>query len=105
MYKQINIDKLSDYKSSSKWWGFLYNASESLQSMIIKTQFHHGPRPPPSASWMQHQTYKNESAFRNNAFTSKFCWDIFLHVHEKSENKVERDKTNLSILISPSFSN
>ena len=49
MYKQINIDKLSDYKSSSKWWGFLYNASESLQSMIIKTQFYHGPppRPPP----------------------------------------------------------
>ena len=46
MYKQINIDKLSDYKSSSKWWGFLYNASESLQSMIIKTQFHHGPPPP-----------------------------------------------------------
>ena len=46
MYKQINIDKLSDYKSSSKWWGFLYNASKSLQSMIIKTQFHHGPPPP-----------------------------------------------------------
>ena len=104
MYKQINIDKLSDYKSSSKWWGFLYNASKSLQSMIIKTQFHHGPPPPPPPP-PPPTPYKNETAFRNNAFTSKFCWDIFLHVHEKSENKVERDKTNLSILIFPSFSN
>ena len=29
-----------------------------------------------------------------NAFTNKFCWE---HVHEKSENKVEKDKKNLSI--------
>ena len=26
-----------------------------------------------------------------------FCWEILLHVHEKSENKVEKDKKNLSI--------
>ena len=30
-----------------------------------------------------------------NAFTNKFCWE---HVHEKSENKVEKDKKNLSTL-------
>ena len=47
---------------------------------------------------MQNQTYKNERVFWDNAFTNKFCWDILLHVHEKSENKVEKDKKNLSIL-------
>ena len=51
--------------------------------------------PPP---WMQNQTFKNERVFRNNAFTNKFCWDILLHVHEKSENKVEKNKKNLSIV-------
>ena len=35
--------------------------------------------------------------FSKNAFTSKFCWDLLLHVHEKSENKVEKDKKNLFI--------
>ena len=35
--------------------------------------------------------------FQNNAFSSKFCWDILLHVHKKSKNKVEKDKKNLSI--------
>ena len=45
---------------------------------------------------MWNQTYKNERKFRNNAFTSTFCWDILLHVHEKSENKFEKDKKNLS---------
>ena len=35
--------------------------------------------------------------FQNNAFSSKFCWDILLHVQEKSENKVEKDKKDLSI--------
>lgn len=45
---------------------------------------------------MWNQTYKNERTFRYNAFTSTFCWDILLHVHEKFENKVEKDKKNLS---------
>ena len=76
-------------KSSSKWREFLSNESESLQSMIIKTQFHQ--RFP---HWMQNQTYKNERVLRNSTFTCKFCWDILLHVHEKSENKVEKDKKN-----------
>ena len=71
----------------------LVNESESLQCMIIKTQIHQCSPP-----WMQNQTFKNERVFRNNAFTNKFCWDILLHVHEKSENKVEKDKKNLSIL-------
>ena len=71
----------------------LVNESESLRCMIIKTQIHQcSPR------WKQNQTFKNERAFRNNAFANKFCWDIFLHVHEKSENKVEKDKKNLYIL-------
>ena len=70
----------------------LVNESESLQCMIIKTQIHQCSPP-----WMQNQTFKNERVFRNNAFTNKFCWDILLHVHEKSENKVEKDKKNLSI--------
>ena len=35
--------------------------------------------------------------FQNNAFSSKFCWDILLHVHKKSKNKVEKDKKDLSI--------
>ena len=50
---------------------------------------------------MQNQTYKNERVFQNNAFTSKFCWDILLHVeHEKSENKVEiKDKKNFQQII------
>ena len=52
--------------------------------MIIKTQFHQC-----SPHWMENQTYKNERVFRNSAFTCKFCWDI--HVHEKSENKVEQE--------------
>ena len=45
---------------------------------------------------MQNQTYKNERVFQNNTFTSKFFWDILLHVEqEKSENKVEiKDKKN-----------
>ena len=47
---------------------------------------------------MENQTFKNERVFRKNAFTNKVCWDILLHVHEKSENKVEKDKKNLSIL-------
>ena len=46
---------------------------------------------------MQNQTYKSERVFRNSAFTRTFCWDILLHVNEKSENKVEKDKKNLSI--------
>ena len=46
---------------------------------------------------MQNQTFMNERVLRNNAFT-QVCWDILLHVHEKSENKVEKDKKNLSIL-------
>ena len=46
---------------------------------------------------MENQTYKNERVFRNSAFTCKFYWNILLHVHEKSENKVEKDKKNLSI--------
>ena len=66
---------------------------ESLQCMIIKTQIHQCSPP-----WMQNQTFKNERVFRHNVFTNKFCWDILLHVHEKSENKVEKDKKNLSIL-------
>ena len=60
--------------------------------MIIKTQFHQC-----SPHWMQNQTYKNERVFRSSAFTCTFCWDILLHVHEKSENKVEKGKKNLSI--------
>ena len=32
-------------KSSSKWWGFLWNEPESWQSMIIKMPFHHWPSP------------------------------------------------------------
>ena len=71
----------------------LVNESESLQYMIIKTQIHQCSPP-----WMQSQTFKNERVFRNNAFTNTFCWDKLLHVHEKSENKVEKDKKNLSIL-------
>ena len=66
--------------------------SESLQCMIIKTQIHQCSPP-----WMQNQTFKNERVFRNNALTNKFCWDILLHVNEKSKNKVEKDKKNLSI--------
>ena len=46
---------------------------------------------------MQNQTYKNEREFRNNAFTSKFCRDILLHFHEKSESRAEKDKKNMSI--------
>ena len=46
---------------------------------------------------MQNQTYKNDRVFRNNAFTSKFCWDILFHIHEKSENKVEKDENNLFV--------
>ena len=46
---------------------------------------------------MQNQTYKNERVFQNNAFRSKFCCDILLHVHEKSKTKIEKDKKNLSI--------
>ena len=68
------------------------NESESLQCMIIKTQTHQTSPP-----WMQNQTFKNERVFPNNAFTRRFCWDILLHVHQKSENKVEKDKKNLSI--------
>ena len=30
------------------------------------------------------------------SYTNKFCWDILLHVNEKSKNKVEKDKKNLS---------
>ena len=67
--------------------------SESLQYMITKTQIHQCSPP-----WMQNQTFKNERVLRNNAFINKFCWDILFHVHEKSENKVEKDKKNLSIL-------
>ena len=78
----------------------LVNESESLQCMIIKTQIHHG-----SPTWMQNQTFKNERAFRNNAFTKRFCWDTLLHVHEKSENKVEKDKKNLSIFNEVSANN
>ena len=70
----------------------LDNESESLQCIIIKTQIHQS-----SPSWMQNQTFKNARVFRNNAFTKRFCWDTLLHVHEKSENKVEKDKKNLSI--------
>ena len=70
----------------------LVNESESLQCMIIKTQTHQC-----SPTWMQNQTFKNKRAFLNNAFTKRFCWDTLLHVHEKSENKVEKDKKNLSI--------
>ena len=60
--------------------------------MIIEMQIHQCSPP-----WMQNQTFKNERVFRNNAFTNKFCWDILLHVHEKSENKVEKGKKDLSI--------
>ena len=60
--------------------------------MIIKTQFHQC-----SPSCMQNQTHKNERVFQNKTVTSKFCWDIHLHVHIKSENKVKKDKKNLSI--------
>ena len=57
--------------------------------MDIKTQFHLcSPRR------MRNQRYKNERVFQNNALTSKFCWDILLHVDEKSENKVEKDENN-----------
>ena len=70
----------------------LVSESESLQCMIVKTQIHHCSPP-----WMQYQTFKNERVFRNNALTNKFCWDILLHVKETSENKVEKDKKNLSI--------
>ena len=67
------------------------NESQRLQNMIIKTQFHQC-----SPTWMQNQTYKNERVFQNNAFISKFCWDILLHVeHKKSENKVEKDEKNI----------
>ena len=78
----------------------LVNESESLQCMIIKTQIHQCPLPPPPPPlppWMQNQTFKNERAFQNNAFTKRFCWDTLLHVHEKTENKVEKDKKNLCI--------
>ena len=67
--------------------------SESLQCMIIKTQIYQCSPPP----WMQNQTFKNERVFWNNALTNKFCWDILLHVNEKSKNNVEKDKKNLSI--------
>ena len=70
----------------------LVNESESLQCMSIKTQIHQCSPP-----WMQNQTVKNERVFQNNAFTKRFCWDTLLHVHEKSENKVEKNKKNLSI--------
>ena len=70
----------------------IVSESESLQCMIIKTQIHQCSPP-----WMQNQTFKNERVFRNNALTNKFCWDILLHVNEKSNNKVEKDKENFSI--------
>ena len=53
--------------------------------------------PPTPHPWMQNQTYKNERVFRNNAFTSKFCWDILFYVHEKPEHKVEKDEKNLFV--------
>ena len=56
------------------------------------TQIHQSSPP-----WMQNQTFQNERVFPNNAFTRRFCWDTLLHVHQKSENKVEKDKKNLSI--------
>ena len=89
MYKTFRHRIIIRIKSSSKWREFLSNESESLQSMIIKIQFHQC-----FPHWMQNQTFKNERVFRNNAFTNKFCWDILLHVHERSENKVEKDKKN-----------
>ena len=70
----------------------LVNESESIQCMIIKTQIHQSSPP-----WMQNQTFKNERAFQNNALTKRFCWDTLLHVHEKTEKKVEKDKKNFSI--------
>ena len=70
----------------------LVSESESLQCMIIKMQIHQCSPP-----WMQHQTFKNERVFQNNALTKKFCWDILLHVNEKSKNKVEKDNKNLFI--------
>ena len=70
----------------------LVSESENLQCMIIKTQIHQCSPP-----WMQNQTFKNERVFRDNTLTNKFCWDILLHVNEKSKNKVEKDKKNLCI--------
>ena len=70
----------------------LVSESENLQCMIIKTQIHQCSPP-----WMQNQTFKNERVFRDNTLTNKFCWDILLDVNEKSKNKVEKDKKNLSI--------
>ena len=28
---------------------------------------------------------------------TNFCWDILFHVHEKSENKVEKDEKNMFV--------
>ena len=70
----------------------LVNESDSLQCMIIKTQIHYC-----CPTWRHNQAFKSERAFRNNAFTKRFCWDTLLHVHEKSENKVEKEKKNLSM--------
>ena len=70
----------------------LVSEPESLQCMIIKMQIHQCSPP-----WMQNQTFKDERVFRDNVLTNTFCWDILLHVNEKSKNKVEKDKKNLSI--------
>ena len=90
----INKSSLNNYQNKIifQMVRVLVSESESLQCMIIKTQIHQCSPP-----WMQNQTFKDERMFRNNALTNKFCWDILLHVNEKSKNKVEKDKKNLSI--------
>ena len=65
-----------------------YSAAWLLKRKIISV--------PPLDAKSNIQEWKR--VFRNNAFLNKFCWDILLDVHEKSENKVEKDKKNLSIL-------
>ena len=58
--------------------------------MIVKTQSYLTPPPPSLGRDIKHTRMKECSK-------TILCWDILLHVKEKSENKVEKDRKNLAI--------
>ena len=62
---------------------------------LLKCKFISVPPPPPLGCKIKHSRMKECS--ETMLLQNKFCWDILLHVNEKSKNKVEKDKKNLSI--------
>ena len=78
----------------------LVNESESLQCMIIKTQIHQCS---PLGCKIRHSRMGECSQTVLSQIS--FVGIILLHVHEKSENKVEKDKKNLSTLHEASANN